>query len=266
MDDGTWYVRVRGKTAGPYSLDQLKLLRKQKKLSRAHEISEDGQTWQSAGKLSELFPEVIKPIVSSPQLEIEPESEYEVEPASEYEIDMTGALELEAAAPLSQAPEVQWYYANQGQQLGPFSQANLTGLIAAGQILLETPVWREGMQEWVPAQTVPGLFAAAPGPMPAQPQFQQPNTGSSNFSNFSIAETRQTPMAHSAGSSTGLIAAGYMCAGLSLLILPPAFGLAGFIIGILNLVKGSTAHGIIQIILSITCGLFGMLIGMAMWS
>jgi len=73
-------------------------------------------------------------------------------------------------------------------------------------------------------------------------------------------------MSESSGSSTGLIAAGYICGVLSLLILPPALGLAGFVIGIINLTKGSVGHGIAQIIISVTCGLLGMIIGAAMMS
>ena len=61
--------------------------------------------------------------------------------------------------------------------------------------------------------------------------------------------------------NSGLIVAGYICGGLSLLLLPPALGLAGTVCGIINLSRGYTGHGIAQIVLSVTCGFFGMLIG-----
>ena len=61
-----------------------------------------------------------------------------------------------------------------------------------------------------------------------------------------------------------LIVAGYVCGGLSLLFLPPALGLAGTVCGIMNLVKGHTGHGIAQIVISVTCGIFGMILGAAM--
>jgi len=64
-------------------------------------------------------------------------------------------------------------------------------------------------------------------------------------------------------SSTGLISAGYICAFLALLIVPPFLGLAGLIIGIVNLTKGNTGHGITQIILSAVCAIIGMQIGAA---
>ena len=62
-------------------------------------------------------------------------------------------------------------------------------------------------------------------------------------------------------STSGLIAAGYICGFLSLFIIPPILGLAGFVIGIVNLAKGETLHGIAQIIISPLCGIIGMVIG-----
>jgi hypothetical protein len=64
--------------------------------------------------------------------------------------------------------------------------------------------------------------------------------------------------------NTALIGAGYICGGLSLVVLPPALALAGIVCGIINLTKGSTGHGLAQIIISVTCGIFGMIIGAAM--
>ena len=64
-------------------------------------------------------------------------------------------------------------------------------------------------------------------------------------------------------STTWLIASGYICGLLSILFCPPALGLAGFVIGIVNLTKGSVGHGIAQIIISVTCGVFGMILGAA---
>ena len=63
----------------------------------------------------------------------------------------------------------------------------------------------------------------------------------------------------------GLVPAGYICGILALLIVPPGLGLAGTVIGIINLTKGRTIHGIAQVVISVTCGLFGMIIGAAMW-
>ena len=60
---------------------------------------------------------------------------------------------------------------------------------------------------------------------------------------------------------SGLILAGYCCSFISLLFLPPAFALAGFVVGVVALAKGRVGHGLTLIVLSVTFGLAGMYIG-----
>lgn len=43
-----------------------------------------------------------------------------------------------------------WYYAKNGEQLGPVSDETLRGLRQSGQIDDQTLVWAEGMGEWRP--------------------------------------------------------------------------------------------------------------------
>lgn len=58
----------------------------------------------------------------------------------------------------------QWYYAKNGQQIGPIDDAGLQGLISSGQVNSSDLVWKDGMANWVPASTVPELSAAlSPG-------------------------------------------------------------------------------------------------------
>ena len=180
MAADTWYVRVRGKIAGPYPLDQLQTLRKRRQLGRAHEISVDGQTWESAGTLSELFPEIIKPIAPNPLTEVQPVLNLEDEPMPELEYEPMPELEPVVGAPQVQAPasQPQWYYANQGQQSGPISDSDLARLVANGEVLSETLVWREGMQEWLPVHSIPGLIGGSQigGVQGASPVQTQPHT------------------------------------------------------------------------------------------
>ena len=60
-------------------------------------------------------------------------------------------------------------------------------------------------------------------------------------------------------SSFSLVRWGYYCVGLSVLL--PPLGLAGLIIGAINITKGEKGHGVAQIIGSIICALIGMAIG-----
>jgi hypothetical protein len=49
-----------------------------------------------------------------------------------------------------------------------------------------------------------------------------------------------------------LVIAGYLCLFMGLLFLMAVFGLAGFVIGVLNFKRGKSGHGTIQIILGMT--------------
>ena len=67
-------------------------------------------------------------------------------------------------------PDRSWFYASQGQQQGPYPEAQLRDLIARGAVRPDTLVWSEGMAGWQKAGEVPGLTAGG-GALPA---FQQP--------------------------------------------------------------------------------------------
>jgi hypothetical protein len=62
-----------------------------------------------------------------------------------------------------------WFYASRGQQQGPYPEAQLRELVAAGTINAETLVWSEGMAGWQKAGDIPGLLSGAGGP-PAIPR------------------------------------------------------------------------------------------------
>lgn len=59
---------------------------------------------------------------------------------------------------------MQWYYALNGQRLGPVPQAELERLVATGVVTSQTLVWTQGMAEWQPYATVSGGSAAAGAP------------------------------------------------------------------------------------------------------
>ena len=66
-----------------------------------------------------------------------------------------------------------WYYAKQGQRLGPISSQNLKQLAASGQISPTDLIWRKGMANWAPAEKVKGLTFASPPPL-TPPSIRQP--------------------------------------------------------------------------------------------
>lgn len=82
-----------------------------------------------------------------------------------------------------------WHYISGGQQQGPVSSEQLRQLAATGQLASDDLVWKEGMDDWMPASKVKGLglnaappkpAASVPPPIPAPPPLtpsQNPTTG-----------------------------------------------------------------------------------------
>jgi hypothetical protein len=62
-----------------------------------------------------------------------------------------------------------WFYASNGQQQGPYPEAQLRDLIARGAVRPDTLVWTDGMAGWQKAGEIPGLMAGGSRP-PVMPQ------------------------------------------------------------------------------------------------
>lgn len=65
--------------------------------------------------------------------------------------------------------------------------------------------------------------------------------------------------------SKSLVVWGYVCGVLALFIFPIGFGIAGAVIGIVNLTKGRVGHGVAQIVIAATLGLIGAVLGAIVW-
>jgi hypothetical protein len=66
----------------------------------------------------------------------------------------------------------------------------------------------------------------------------------------------------SESAKIALLIMGYVCACISLCLCPPAFAIAGVVIGIINVTRQREGHGIAQIILSLVLGTAGLILGL----
>jgi len=57
-----------------------------------------------------------------------------------------------------------WFYAFEGKQEGPFSEAQFRDFLTRGVIRADTLVWSEGMSGWQKASEIPGLLPATGAP------------------------------------------------------------------------------------------------------
>ncbi len=120
--------------------------------------------------------------------------------------------------------EAVWHIVVEGQEQGPYTEAQILEYLDAGSLDLETLIWREGFEDWIPINNVPELsgggqpaapMAAAEPAVPqgtgpdlfnAQPQsagiFEQPSGGGGLFdggSEMSSTEDSVSPFDTGAG-------------------------------------------------------------------
>lgn len=73
----------------------------------------------------------------------------------------------------------QWYYAQNGQQLGPVSGEQLRAMLVSGAVRGTDLVWTDSLPAWTPAAQVPALVPPpapvyTPPPAPAAPVYTPP--------------------------------------------------------------------------------------------
>lgn len=164
MTDQRYYLRLRGKISGPFSLTQLQALRARGQLGRFHEVSEDRQSWMPASSLSGLFaPEPSAHTAAGVLLDVPPS----LPPGGVQEVPATppGVAQTPPGVRTPgrgvAAPAPTWFYATpEGEQRGPLPWPQLETLWQNGQIDDDTLVWQEGMPEWAPFADVADQAAA----------------------------------------------------------------------------------------------------------
>ena len=141
-----YYVRIRGRTQGPFGLEKLQTLVRRGQLGRIHEISLDGTNWQSAAKVPKLF--------EGSDTLAKPEQQ---RPSGPPTADQPAQPKVETPSP---EPPV-WYYARGDEEFGPVEFPTLRLKVATGELTVEDQVWTQGMANWTVAKSIPGLFPEA---------------------------------------------------------------------------------------------------------
>ena len=69
-----------------------------------------------------------------------------------------------------------WYYAKDGDQIGPVTAAQLKKLAETGELTSDCRVWRDGMKEWKLVSEIPRLAALLKQDPPSASQPRQPQS------------------------------------------------------------------------------------------
>jgi hypothetical protein len=99
-------------------------------------------------------------------------------------------------------PEAIWYFADGDEERGPITEAQIRTLIGTGNLKPDDLVWREGLEDWMPAGDVPGLFGggasvASDAQLPTGKvrQERQAAPAESNREPRAVAKRQQPPRA-----------------------------------------------------------------------
>ena len=66
-----------------------------------------------------------------------------------------------------------WYYAANNEQKGPINESELKANFAGNKLPADTLVWKDGMDNWTPANQVPAFsFRQPPAPAKVQPPWE----------------------------------------------------------------------------------------------
>ncbi|MSR60321.1 MAG: DUF4339 domain-containing protein [Planctomycetaceae bacterium] len=161
-----FYIRVRGQVQGPFDAARLRSLATRGRFSRVYEVSSDGVAWSRAANYPELFPppppmKVLRQTRSDEAGQAASHSSAATALSADVVVDAEEYAPVESGPDQTGPAEPLWSYARNMQEMGPVSFSQLQLLAVTGKLLVDDPVWTDGMPEWIAAQRVPGLFAAA---------------------------------------------------------------------------------------------------------
>ena len=170
----SYFIKIRGRVLGPYTLKQLNTLRIRGQFSESNEISKDGKTWESAGTLEPLFSSANKTRkkpsstteTAGQDLEAA-DNDASAADANAAAKSVPGAesgaiLRSVSASPAAAgegAGENQsgWYYTLNEEQRGPVLLDEIKEHLTQGRLTAESLVWKRGMGDWSAVSSVPEL-------------------------------------------------------------------------------------------------------------
>lgn len=219
MHSNEYFVRIRGKILGPFSMAQLIGLRERGQLQPFHEVSVDRYTWEPASTLTQVFPSSTAPAVDP-----EPEKPTRTKQETATRTD-TPSPPTPAPTPPPLAQQDPWFLADDmGNRQGPIDPTTFKIMLDAGQITKDSMLWRPGMTNWVPAEiALPAQFAPEPEIKLEQ---QSTDTKTLEKTQESLSKTRLGILLMLIGGAVGLLCLPVSPVAFTLALIGTAFCMA----------------------------------------
>ena len=208
-----FFIRIRGRVLGPFTVEKLKSLKSRGQFSRIHEISTDRETWQPATELDVLLGSGLMhspTTATTPKLEDYAAASRPTEPPKE--------------SPPAATPGANWFYNIGGEQHGPVSIMELRTMVNTGKLHTNDFLWKEGTPDWLPVSNIPELR-----PAPSEP----------HSSTHAVSAGQMAPMGDGIHHTSGLAIASLVMGilGMPLACVP----LIGTVFNLLAVIFGATA-------------------------
>jgi len=172
VESQTYYIRFRGRVAGPFSIEQLRERQRRGQFGRLFQVSIDGHQWDRATQHPELFssppplPPAQSPAAPAPVAAAGEPDEYTLSEQDLYEESAPEAVVEQPASfaspggpagGLQPADEYEWYYLQNESEIGPIDTQALRFLVSSGQLGPKDYVWRDGFADWLEVRLSPDL-------------------------------------------------------------------------------------------------------------
>jgi hypothetical protein len=167
-----YYIRLRGKSFGPFTEEQLQEMKNNGKLGKTSEISENKTDWLSASEIAFLFPTSMLQSASQEGLQT-----------------TTGNI---ATTSLLHSEPAEWFYSINGTEgYGPVTLSAIRQMIQSKSLIAESLVWQQGQnaQEIQYVPTFAGYFNSSSNALVTlQPQtdLRQNNASSYNANSQNV--------------------------------------------------------------------------------
>ena len=133
MSEAIYQLYWRGKTSGPFSLEQIKKMLTEGDISPLYQISADGKTWISIHSHPDF-----KVVAVQKKIDARP-------PATENSKIISSPIEI------SDEPENYWMIKRNGETAGPFSGAKMEFFAGKGLLLSSDLICYSGTDDWYEA-------------------------------------------------------------------------------------------------------------------
>lgn len=125
------YIRFKGKVLGPFPDAKVRTLVSRGQVTRMHELSADGISWQRAEDFADFFSGGASSVA-----------------ATQQSVPVNGDGSSQPIPGQAADDGVEWYANINDQNRGPIKTTGLIQLIESGDVDRETAVWRAGLDEW----------------------------------------------------------------------------------------------------------------------